>query len=146
MSDVSTANARAADDPGSSERFVYQPALDGVRALAVAIVVAFHYPPETARTFRGGFLGVDAFFVLSGFLITTLLLDEYRRTGSLSLRKFYARRALRLLPAAAVLLVTGIVMWLFLKHSAPARPQGIGLLGVAAYVANWVQIWKPGSL
>jgi peptidoglycan/LPS O-acetylase OafA/YrhL len=146
MPDVSTANGRAVDDPDATERFVYQPALDGLRAFAVAIVVAFHYPPETARTFRGGFLGVDAFFVLSGFLITTLLVDEFRRTGSLRLRKFYARRALRLFPAASVLLAIGCVMWLFLKHSAPARPQGVGLIGVAAYVANWVQIWKPGSL
>jgi peptidoglycan/LPS O-acetylase OafA/YrhL len=146
MSDASTANARATDDTVSTEGFAYQPALDGLRALAVSVVVAFHYPPETAHAFRGGFLGVDAFFVLSGFLITTLLLEEHRRTGSVSLRKFYARRALRLLPAASVLLVVGVALSLFLSDTAPARPKAIGLFGMAAYIANWVQIFEPGSL
>jgi peptidoglycan/LPS O-acetylase OafA/YrhL len=145
MSDVSTGDTRATDDPANASRFVYQPALDGLRALAVGVVVAFHYPPQ-AHAVRGGFLGVDAFFVLSGFLITTLLLEEHHRTGSVSLRKFYARRALRLLPAAAVLLVVGIALSLLFKTADPARPKAIGLLGMAAYVANWVQIAKPGSL
>jgi peptidoglycan/LPS O-acetylase OafA/YrhL len=143
MSDVLTVEegAAAGRDPGG---FVYHPALDGVRALAVTAVVAFHYPPE--RVFRGGFLGVDAFFVLSGFLITTLLLDEHRRTGSVSLRKFYARRALRLLPAAAVLLVIGVALRVFLSSTDATRPTTFGLVAIVAYVANWAQIVKPGSL
>jgi hypothetical protein len=83
--------------------------------------VGFHYPPAAARVFRGGFLGVDAFFVLSGFLITTLLLEEHRRTGSINLRNFYARRALRLLPAAAVLLA------FVPRLPSPHRSAGLGL-------------------
>src|SRR4051812_46529046 len=80
----------------------YVPALDGIRALSVAAVLAFHAGlPWVA----GGFLGVDAFFVLSGYLITTLLLAEYRRTGRIALGAFWGRRARRLLPAL-LLMVT----------------------------------------
>ena len=74
----------------------YQPALDGIRALAVLSVIAFHIGP---RYLPGGVIGVDWFFVLSGFLITNLLLDERNREGSVSLRGFYHRRILRLFPA-----------------------------------------------
>ena len=72
------------------------PALDGVRGLAVAAVVAFHLG---IHRIRGGLLGVDVFFVLSGYLITGLVLSEWRRTGDVSLSHFWARRARRLLPA-----------------------------------------------
>ena len=74
----------------------YLGGLDGVRAIAVAGVVVYHLG---APWMRGGFLGVDVFFVLSGYLITTLVLDEVERTGGFSFRRFYARRARRLLPA-----------------------------------------------
>jgi peptidoglycan/LPS O-acetylase OafA/YrhL len=76
------------------------PALDGLRGLAIASVVAYHCFGWPA----GGHLGVDLFFVLSGFLITTLLLRERLETGRISLRAFYARRAARLLPALALML------------------------------------------
>ena len=72
----------------------YRPALDGLRAVAIALVVGIHafgWP-------YGGQLGVDLFFVLSGFLITTLLLEERDRTGRVALKAFYARRARRLMP------------------------------------------------
>ena len=85
-----------ATSPQLREGFRYLPALDGVRALAVLAVLAFHGGMPWAR---GGFLGVDAFFVLSGFLITSLLVAEWERTGTLSLGAFWARRARRLLPA-----------------------------------------------
>src|SRR5437588_13004508 len=78
------------------------PWLDGLRALAVAAVLAFHAGATRAS---GGSVGVDVFFVLSGFLITLLLLREHRRTGRLHLGRFYARRALRLYPALVVLLL-----------------------------------------
>ena len=78
----------------------YVPGLDGLRAVAIAGVVLYH-----ATGYPGaGYLGVDLFFVLSGFLITTLLLNERRSHGSVSLRSFYRRRALRLLPALFVVL------------------------------------------
>src|SRR5664279_6564235 len=78
------------------------PGLDGLRALAVLAVIAFH---EQLTAFPGGFLGVDVFFVLSGYLITDLLVAHWNRHGHLDLRGFWARRARRLLPALAVLLV-----------------------------------------
>jgi peptidoglycan/LPS O-acetylase OafA/YrhL len=94
--DASVFRARAMPD----RSFGYVPALDGVRALAIALVVSFHavgFP-------RGGWLGVDIFFALSGFLITTLLIEERARSGRISIGTFYCRRALRLLPALAVML------------------------------------------
>ena len=77
----------------------YQLALDGLPAIAVTLVVCFHF-----FGLRGGYLGVDLFFVLSGFLITTLLLEERERYGSVSFRRFYLRRGLRLFPALWVFL------------------------------------------
>lgn len=84
----------------TSKRLGYVPALDGLRAVAITLVIAYHatgMPP-------GGMLGVDLFFVLSGFLITTLLLDEYDARGAIRLSAFYVRRARRLLPALFALL------------------------------------------
>src|SRR5712671_4239239 len=80
---------------GDHPRLIHQPALDGLRGLAVAAVLVFH----------GGHLGVDAFFVLSGFLITSLLLAETRDRGGVALGAFWARRARRLLPALACVLL-----------------------------------------
>ena len=82
----------------------YSPAIDGLRGIAVAAVVAYHFD-----WIPGGFLGVDAFFVLSGFLITTLLLEEHARAGRIGLPAFWARRARRLLPALLLLLVVLVV-------------------------------------
>lgn len=72
----------------------YRPALDGLRGVAILAVMLGH-----SGLLTGGWLGVDVFFTLSGFLITSLLLEEHARTGSIRFRTFYARRALRLLPA-----------------------------------------------
>jgi peptidoglycan/LPS O-acetylase OafA/YrhL len=91
----------------SVDRLGYRPALDGVRGVAIAIVVgfhAFHWPAN-------GTLGVDLFFVLSGFLITALLLEEHQRSGTISLRQFYVRRARRLLPALFVVLGAYLVVF-----------------------------------
>ena len=93
-------------------RLSYRPELDGVRAIAVLGVLGFHLSfmdPRLRYIAGGGFLGVDVFFVLSGMLITQLLLAEYAQTGSLGLPGFYARRARRLLPALAALLVIYLV-------------------------------------
>ena len=116
-----------------------QPALDGVRGIAILLVVAHH----AAQWPSGGFLGVDLFFVLSGFLITTLLLEERSTRGRISLRLFYARRALRLLPALALMLATFVIV----SVSAGANPAevlkraGLG----ASYTANIAAAWWPDS-
>ena len=88
--------------PGRPEPFKlgYRPALDGLRAIAVLAVLAYH-----SGLIHGGFLGVDVFFTLSGFLITTLLLEEHARAGTIAIGRFYVRRALRLLPALVVFLL-----------------------------------------
>ncbi|WP_127360055.1 acyltransferase family protein [Actinacidiphila soli] len=93
----------------------HAPRLDiqGLRALAVSLVVLSH---AGVAQFSGGYVGVDVFFVISGFLITSLLLRELSTTGRVSIRQFYARRALRLLPASTLVVVTTLAgAWLFLS-------------------------------
>ena len=82
-------------------RLPYQPGLDGLRAFAVFAVLLYH---AELRWFSGGFLGVEIFFVISGYLITTLLLEEWRQQGRIDLRAFWMRRARRLFPALYLLL------------------------------------------
>src|SRR5439155_3281316 len=84
--------------------------LDGLRGLAVIIVMAGHLG---IKEIRGGGMGVDAFFVLSGFLITALLLREQQETGAISLRKFYIRRSLRLVPALTAVILAVSIYTLF---------------------------------
>src|SRR5919112_4285596 len=79
----------------------FRPDIEGLRAIAIATVLLCH---AGLPFFGGGYIGVDVFFVISGFLITRLLLGELERTGGISLRTFYARRARRLLPLTAVVL------------------------------------------
>ncbi|MGB0730493.1 MAG: acyltransferase family protein, partial [Ilumatobacteraceae bacterium] len=89
----------------------HDPALDGLRALAVIAVIAYH------SEFRGtpaGFLGVDLFFVLSGYLITTLLIIEHTATGRIDLVNFWIRRARRLLPALILMVATLVAVSLAL--------------------------------
>ena len=117
----------------------YQPALDGIRALAVAAVVFYH---TGVPGVGGGFLGVDAFFVLSGYLITSLLLAERARDGRIRLGRFWARRARRLLPALLAVLVATVVAGHFLLD-----PEALGLLradafAALAYAANWRMIFR----
>lgn len=102
----------------------YRPGLDGLRAVAVLLVVARHVTAED-QLVGFGWVGVGMFFVLSGFLITSLLLEEHAATGAVSLPRFYRRRACRLLPALALLLVA---WW------AVAPDAG---LATAGYVANY---------
>src|SRR5579862_9420149 len=88
-------------EPDISLRRRHLGALDGLRAVAVSAVVLYHFGANWAR---GGYLGVDLFFVLSGFLITGLLVEERATSGSIKLGSFWARRARRLLPALLVML------------------------------------------
>lgn len=100
----------AGRDQARGFRLGYRPSLDGFRGIAVLAVIAFH-----AHLLPGGFLGVDVFFVLSGFLITTLLLQEWNQSGAVNLKHFYARRALRLLPALSTLLLFWLLYIYFFK-------------------------------
>ena len=120
--------------PAAGFRLGYRPALDGLRALAVLAVLGVHSGLSWAG---GGWAGVDVFFVLSGFLITALLLEEWQRTGAISLRRFYLRRALRLLPALLVFLA---VCWLFARTCLSHRQEVLtrqGVLSALGYYANW---------
>lgn len=109
------------------------PALDGVRAIAVALVLADH---GGVPGLPGGFLGVDVFFVLSGFLITSLLLDETARTGRIGLTGFWARRARRLLPALVVMVLAVVA---FRDLFAPESTAALRDEAVATFfwVSNW---------
>ncbi|MEY2451341.1 MAG: hypothetical protein QOD92_915 [Acidimicrobiaceae bacterium] len=115
-------------------RLAYRPALDGLRALAVLAVIAYH---DNYAWAKGGFLGVDLFFALSGFLITTLLVLEYRPTSTIRLAAFWTRRARRLLPAVLLVLCFvaaytrfAVVPW----ERVSVRDDGIASL---LYVTNW---------
>jgi peptidoglycan/LPS O-acetylase OafA/YrhL len=112
-------------------------ALDGVRAVAVVAVVLYH---GGVNVLHGGFLGVDVFFVLSGFLITSLLLTELEGSGKLRLGRFYERRARRLLPGLVVL-VALVVFYVDVVEphgSFPSLPTQV--LGTMLYVGNWTLI------
>jgi peptidoglycan/LPS O-acetylase OafA/YrhL len=120
----------------------YQPALDGLRAVAVLAVIAYH---DNYTWARGGFLGVDMFFVLSGFLITTLLVVELRRSGAIRFAGFWARRARRLLPALLLtLLFVGIFTYLVVVPWQQPAIRG-DMLGSLFYVANWRFIFNSQS-
>ncbi len=111
----------------------YVRGLDGLRAVAVIVVLLFH---AQVPFFGGGFLGVSLFFTLSGFLITTLLLAEHEQTNDVSFRRFYGRRARRLLPAAyaCLLLVAAWSVWWTASQQRSLRGD---LIAAVANVANW---------
>ncbi len=109
-------------------------ALDGMRGLAVAAVLLFHAEAGWAT---GGFLGVSAFFTLSGFLITTLLLTERRATDGIALGAFWARRARRLLPAAGIALAGIVAFGATVADPDQVRDLRGDVFGALAYVANW---------
>jgi len=114
----------------------YRPELDGLRALAVAAVMLFHANVSWAK---GGFLGVDVFFVLSGFLITRLLLEERETSGHLALGRFYLRRILRLFPALVVVcLACALYASIWLPHDQLLRTWR-DVFATATYHMNWVQ-------
>lgn len=108
------------------------PALDGLRGVAIAAVVVYHFLPGQ---FSGGFLGLDLFFVLSGFLITSLLLESRRSRGSVDIRGFYSRRFRRLMPAALLTLAAIAILAPLL--SAVTVGLRLDLLSALGYVANW---------
>jgi peptidoglycan/LPS O-acetylase OafA/YrhL len=117
----------------------YWPALDGVRALAVTAVLLFH---GGVAWLHGGFLGVDAFFVLSGFLITSLLLAERDRTGRIRLGSFWLRRARRLLPALLVVLVVVVLAFRDLLPRLELSMLRGDAYSALVYAANWRMIYR----
>lgn len=138
-------------------RLSYLPPLDGLRGIAVLAVMLYHLaiPMSGGRiAFEGGFLGVDIFFVLSGFLITSLLLQEWNGSGTIDMRRFYLRRALRLLPAVLFLLITlaiGLAIAALISERAHNEASD-GLKNIPSalfYFANWVEafrLWDMGLI
>lgn len=110
--------------------------IQGLRALAAILVTVFH-----ARLVPGGFIGVDIFYVISGYLITGLILREIEKTGTLDLRSFYQRRIKRLLPTSVfVLFVTAIFAWILFP---PITRDALGrdLFAAATYISNYLFAW-----
>jgi len=126
---------RPRDRPGG-HALRYVPALDGVRAIAVAGVLLYH--GQVARV-PGGFVGVDVFFVLSGYLITSLLLTELAGSGRIDLRAFWLRRARRLLPAAFLVIAVCVVVAAVFLPDGAARTRADALASLV-YLNNWNQI------
>ncbi|HEX2912573.1 MAG TPA: acyltransferase family protein [Chloroflexia bacterium] len=119
----------------------YIPGLDGLRAIAVIAVLLYH---ADLAWFQGGFLGVEVFFVISGYLITTLLLKEWREQKTIDLKKFWFRRARRLLPALfAVLIATLVFSVIFLPNEVASLRADV--LAAFTYVTNWYLIFAHKS-
>ena len=119
----------------------YIPAFDGIRAIAVLCVIAYHIGAPWAQ---GGMLGVGVFFTLSGYLITDLLLDHYRRNGHLGLGQFWLRRARRLLPALFVMLAV-VSLWVAVFAASRLPEVRRQVISAALYFANWSTIATHGS-
>src|SRR5215469_3207086 len=124
---------------GSGQR--YMPGLDGLRALAVLAVIAFH---EQFTWASGGLLGVGIFFTLSGFLITSLLLEQWSSRGRVKLGDFWLRRARRLLPALFVMLAL-VTAWITLVDRARLASLRGAVGAAAGYFSNWYLIAKNQS-
>jgi peptidoglycan/LPS O-acetylase OafA/YrhL len=125
----------------TSTRLPYMPGLDGLRAIAVISVLLYHAAFSWAI---GGFLGVEVFFVISGYLITSLLLSEWRDRETIDLRNFWLRRARRLLPALFVVIaVTTLVAVIFLPDEVASLRGDV--LSALAYVTNWNFIFAQKS-
>ncbi len=116
----------------STKPLAYVRELDGLRAVACLLVMCFHAAP--GWLFKGGFIGVDIFFVLSGYLITCVLMDEYEQRGEIAIGNFYAHRFLRLVPALALFLlcyvIIGSLVW-------PGEPHLRDAGMAAAYISDY---------
>ncbi len=126
---------------GRSARLPYSPALDGLRALAVIAVLIYH---AGLHWLPGGFLGVEIFFTISGYLITSLLLSEWRETGRINLGQFWLRRGRRLLPALFLVIVCSLVFAVLFLPDEVAKLRADALASFA-YVINWYLIFSQQS-
>ena len=118
-------------------RVPYMPGLDGMRALAVVAVMLYH---ANHTWLGGGFLGVEVFFVISGYLITLLLIGEHERNGRVNLGKFWMRRVRRLLPAVLTMMSAVAVYMALFRREPQGRTRG-DFLGGIFYSSNWYQIF-----
>lgn len=145
MSNADNTFAPVSGTPSSGVRrgpvVPYVPGLDGLRALAVIAVITYHANREWLG---GGFLGVEVFFVISGYLITLLLIAERERTGAVSLTDFWVRRARRLLPALFTLLIGTITYCAMFNRDRLGRLRGDVVSGFL-YASNWFQVWTGSS-
>ncbi|MCB9382057.1 MAG: acyltransferase [Acidimicrobiaceae bacterium] len=131
-------SARLTTPPaGGLSRVPYLPGLDGLRGIAVVAVMLYHANHDWIS---GGFLGVEVFFVISGYLITLLLLAEHEKSGRVNLGQFWLRRARRLLPALFVMMAIVAVYMTAFYPIARERTRG-DFLGGIFYVSNWYQLW-----
>ena len=132
----------AGEIENTAVKFKHVPALDGLRGIAVLTVMLYHLTylvPSLSSVVKGGFLGVDIFFVLSGFLITSILIREYERDGQISLRNFYLRRFFRLVPAFWTFL---IFIYFFAELLLPPAQAELiyshhNLFFAFSYLMNW---------
>src|SRR5688572_12139316 len=120
----------------------YIRSFDGLRGLAVLAVLVFH---GSYGSFKGGFLGVDLFFIVRGYLITSLLFEEHQTTGKISFVKFYARRGLRLLPALVLGIVIANILWPVTKLES-TNDQAIATFGALFYSTNLIFDSVTGNL
>ena len=119
---------------GVTNQWGYRPALTGIRALAVYIVVLFH---SDIPLFSSGYIGVDLFFVLSGFLVCNVLAEEHEKHGKLTLPKFYARRMRRLLPAMGAMVLSVSLFYVLLQNTAERIKFIPSARSAFLYFANW---------
>jgi peptidoglycan/LPS O-acetylase OafA/YrhL len=129
--------SKGGDAIRSAVRMPYVASLDGVRAVSVAAVLLYH---GNLYWLKGGFLGVEVFFVISGYLITSLLLGEHRATGMLNLGRFWLGRARRLLPALYLMLFAVATWWLLFYPGVVGKLKGQFLAGIF-YFTNWFLIF-----
>lgn len=134
MTDATVVRHRAHLRPRATKATHFQPHIQGLRAVAVILVVLYHFWPGRIS---GGYIGVDVFFVISGFLITGQLGREIERTGRISLPQFWAKRARRLLPAALTVLFVGVLLTVFILPLSSLPGSLREILSSAFYVENW---------
>jgi peptidoglycan/LPS O-acetylase OafA/YrhL len=125
----------------ATRKIAYQPALDGLRAVAVTLVLIYH---GGFSWMTGGYVGVSVFFTLSGYLITTLLIVEFERSGTIAVGEFYRRRLKRLMPASALSLgAVAVMARLGLFRGVPHLRRDF--LGAIFQVANWTKLTQGES-
>ena len=132
-----TARVRRRSGPTDISRVPYLPGLDGMRAIAVVAVMVYH---ANADWLPGGYLGVEVFFVISGYLITLLLISEKERTETVDMKQFWVRRARRLLPALFTMMIALTIWTSLFERDALGKLRG-DVIAAFFYVSNWYQIW-----